>query len=39
MWSYSAPPLLQDGQSALFFTVGFIVLVGIAILVFSKKNR
>ncbi|MEU5110998.1 cell wall-associated protein [Streptomyces longwoodensis] len=39
MWSSSAPPLLRDGQSALWFTVGFVVLVGIALIVFSKKNR
>ncbi|KPI31734.1 LPXTG-motif cell wall anchor domain protein [Actinobacteria bacterium OV320] len=39
MWSFSAPPLLRDGQSALLFTVGFIVLVGAAIFLFSKRNR
>jgi LPXTG-motif cell wall-anchored protein len=39
MWSFSAPPVLRDGQSALWFTVGFILLVGIAMIFFSKKNR
>ncbi|TKT10821.1 cell wall-associated protein [Streptomyces galbus] len=39
MWSLSAPPLLRDGQSALWFTVGFIVLVGGAIFLFSRKDR
>ncbi|QEV09959.1 cell wall-associated protein [Streptomyces prasinus] len=39
MWYFSAPPLLRDGQSALLFTVGFIVLVGVAICFFTKRNR
>ncbi|TXS59479.1 LPXTG cell wall anchor domain-containing protein [Streptomyces sp. me109] len=39
MRSLSAPPLLQDGQSALFFTLGFIVLVGVALFLFGKRNR
>ena len=39
MWTLSAPPLLRDGQSALLFTIGFIVLVGLAIFFFSKRNR
>ncbi|MFF9373843.1 cell wall-associated protein [Streptomyces griseoluteus] len=39
MWSLSAPPLLQDGRSALYFTLGFIVLVGVALFLFGKKSR
>ncbi|MFJ6088101.1 LPXTG cell wall anchor domain-containing protein [Streptomyces sp. NPDC092369] len=30
---------MQDGQSALFFTLGFIVLVGLALFLFGKRNR
>lgn len=39
MGPLSAPPLLRDGQSALLFTVGFIVLVGVAMFLFSRRNR
>ncbi|MEU5118299.1 LPXTG cell wall anchor domain-containing protein [Streptomyces asoensis] len=39
MGSLAAPPPLRDGQSALWFTVGFLVLVGVALFVFSRRNR
>lgn len=35
----AAPPLLQDGQSAVIFTVAFIVIVALLLVFWRFKGR